>query len=140
MHFEVAVNSKKWKNAMDMEINSIVKNNTWTLTILPQKNKKIRVKWIYKTKRDENGNVIKHRDGTRPPYNLNTKLVAKGYAHKQRIDFTEVYAPVARMYTVRMIISVVAQGSWKIYQLDVKSAFLHAELEEKVYTDQPKGY
>ncbi|GAA0169316.1 transmembrane signal receptor [Lithospermum erythrorhizon] len=108
VHFEVAVKSKKWRDAMDLEINSIVKNNTWTLTMLPQKSKRIGVKWIYKTKRDENGNIIKHK----------ARLVAKGYAQKQGIDFTEL----------------------EDNQLDVKSALLHGELEEKVYIDQPKGY
>ncbi|GAA0160040.1 transmembrane signal receptor [Lithospermum erythrorhizon] len=130
VQFETAVRSKKWRDAMDMEINSIVKNNTWTLSTIPQKGKKIGVKWIYKTKRNENGSIVKHK----------ARLVAKGYAQKQGVDFTEVYAPVARMDTVRMIISIAAQRSWKIYQLDVKSAFLHGELEEKVYIDQPQGY
>ncbi|GAA0166462.1 hypothetical protein LIER_21610 [Lithospermum erythrorhizon] len=101
VQFETAVRSKKWRNAMDMEINSIVKNNTWTFTTLPQKGKKIGVKWIYKIKRDENGSIVKHK----------ARLVAKGYAQKQGVDFTEVYAPVARMDTIRMIISIVAQRS-----------------------------
>ena len=59
---------------------------------------------------------------------------------QQGIDYNEVFAPVARMDTVRMIIALVAQKGWTIYQLDVKSAFLHGELSEEVYVEQPKGY
>jgi len=67
-------------------------------------------------------------------------LVAKSYVQQQGIDYNEVFAPVARMDTVRMIIALVAQKGWTIYQLDVKSAFLHGELSEEVYVEQPKGY
>ncbi|GAA0176229.1 transmembrane signal receptor [Lithospermum erythrorhizon] len=130
MFFEEAVKYKKWREAMDAEINSIVKNNTWTLTELPKQGKKIGVKWIYKTKRDENGKIIKHK----------ARLVAKGYVQREGIDYTEVFAPVARMDTVRMFISNAANQGWKIHQLDVKSAFLHGELSEEVFIEQPEGY
>lgn len=97
---------------------------------LPAGAKTIGVKWVYKTKRDENGQITKHK----------ARLVAKGYVQKQGIDFAEVFAPVARIDTVRMIISLAAQQGWSIYQLDVKSAFLHGTLQECVYVDQPQGY
>ncbi|GAA0159049.1 transmembrane signal receptor [Lithospermum erythrorhizon] len=128
--YEVATRSKKLRDAMDQEINLITKNNNWTLTTLPQKGKKVGVRWIYKTKRDENGDISKHK----------AKLVEKGYVQQHGIDYTEVFAPVARMDTVRRILSMAAQRSWRIYQLDVKSAFLHGELEEEVYIEQPRGY
>ncbi|GAA0147368.1 transmembrane signal receptor [Lithospermum erythrorhizon] len=128
--FDEAVKCTKWRQAMDAEINSIIKNKTWTLTDLPAHYKTIGVKWIYKTKRDEKGDIVKHK----------ARLVAKGYSQKEGIDYTEVYAPVARMDTVRMIISVAAHKGWKIMQLDVKSAFLHRELIEDVYVEQPRGY
>ncbi|KAL6321847.1 hypothetical protein AAG906_035546 [Vitis piasezkii] len=90
--------------------------------------KTIGVKWIYKTKLNELGEVNKYK----------ARLVAKGYSQQQGVDFTEIYAPVARMDTVRMIVALAAQRGWTIYQLDVKSAFLHGELSEDVYVDQPK--
>ena len=130
MHFEEAVKSEKWKAAMDSGTKAIKKNNTWLLTYLLARKEKIDVKWIYKTKLKENGEVDKHK----------ARLVAKGYAQQQGIDYNEVFAPVARMDRLRMIIALAAQNGWTIYQLDVKSVFLHEELSVEVYVEQPKGY
>jgi len=130
IYYEEAVKEEKWVRAMDNEIQSIEKNNTWSLVDLPADVKKIGVKWVYKTKYNEDGEIAKHK----------ARLVAKGYSQKAGIDYTEVFAPVARMDTVRMIISMAAQKGWKIGQFDVKSAFLHGELCENVYVEQPKGY
>ena len=115
--FEEAV-EEKWRQALDNEIRSIENNKMWTLTVLPNDAKRIGVKWIYKTKLNENGEIEKFK----------ARLVAKGYSQKHRMD------------TVRMIISMVAQKGLKIGQLDVKSSFLHGELSENVYVEQPRGY
>lgn len=128
--FEEAYNSVKWRDAMDEEIRSIEKNKTWSLCPLPHGAKCIGVKWIYKTKLNELGEINKHK----------ARLVAKGYSQELGIDFTEAYAPVARMDTIRTILATAAQRDWVIYQLDVKSAFLHGVLNEDVYIQQPKGY
>ncbi|KAK9928322.1 hypothetical protein M0R45_025465 [Rubus argutus] len=128
--FEEAVQSSKWRQAMNEEIESIEKNQTWNLVELPTGGKRIGVKWVYKTKLNELGEVSKYK----------ARLVVKGYSQQHGIDYTEVYAPVARMDTVRMIIALTAQKGWKLHQLDVKSAFLHGELKEDVYVEQPKGY
>ncbi|KAK0603198.1 hypothetical protein LWI29_002398 [Acer saccharum] len=130
LSYEEAVKSSKWRQAIDAEIRSIEKNETWSLTELPAGAKKIGVKWIYKTKLNEFGEVDKFK----------ARLVAKGYAQQHGVDYTEVFAPVARMDTVCMIIALVGQKSWLIYQLDVKSAFLHGELSEDVFVKQPRGY
>ena len=68
------------------------------------------------------------------------RLVAKGYKQEHGVDYTEVFAPVARHDTIRMVIALAAQNSWPIFQLDVKSAFLHGYLEEEVFIEQPSGY
>ncbi|CAL5371264.1 unnamed protein product [Camellia sinensis] len=130
VHFEEAVKRDNWRIGMDMEMKAIERNNTWELTDLPTGAKKIGVKWVYKTKLKENGEVDKFK----------ARLVAKGYVQQQGIDYTEVFAPVARMDTVRMIVALAAQKGWTLYQLDVQSAFLHGELNEEVYVEQPKGY
>ncbi|CAL2276266.1 unnamed protein product [Prunus armeniaca] len=130
VHFEEAIKHEKWRVAMDSEMKSIEKNETWVLTDLPAGAKKIGVKWVYKTKFNENGELDKHK----------ARLVAKGYAQQYGVDYTEVFAPVARMDTIRMIIALAAQRGWTVYQLDVKSAFLHGELNEDVFVEQPRGY
>ncbi|CAL9003639.1 unnamed protein product [Prunus brigantina] len=125
-----AVKSEKWKQAMDREIEAIEKNNTWELIDLPSRGKVIGVKWIFKIKLNENGEVDKYK----------ARLVAKGYCQQYGVDYSEVFAPVARMDTIRVVISITAQRSWKIYQLDVKAAFLHGEINEEVFVEQPLGY
>ena len=130
MCYEEAVKLDKWRQAMDLEMKSIDKNGTWFLTELPRGAKRIGLKWVYKTKLNEHGEIEKYK----------ARLVAKGYAQEYGVDYEEVFAPVARMDTVRMILAVAAQRNWTIYQLDVKSAFLHGMLNEDVYVEQPKGY
>ena len=66
--------------------------------------------------------------------------MAKGYKQEHGVDYTEVFAPVARHDTIKMVIALAAQNSWPIFQLDVKSAFLHGYLEEAVFIEQPSGY
>ncbi|CAL5385932.1 unnamed protein product [Camellia sinensis] len=68
------------------------------------------------------------------------RLVAKGYKQRAGIDYGEVFAPVARLETIRLMISLAAQHKWQIYQLDMKSAFLNGFLEEEIYIEQPSGY
>jgi hypothetical protein len=115
---------------MDTEISAIKRNGTWELSVLPKHARKIGVKWIYKTKLNEKGEVDKYK----------ARFVAKGYAQQHGIDYTEVFAPVARWDTIRMVLAVATQRDWIVYQLDVKSAFLYKELDEDVYVEQPLGY
>ena len=116
---------------MDEQIKSIEKKNqTWNLVVLPTGAKKIGVKWIYKTKLNESVEVNKYK----------ARLVVRGYTQEHGIDYAEVYAPVTRMDTVRMIIAFATQKDWKLYQLDVKLAFLFGELKEDIFIEQAKGY
>ena len=103
---------QKWRNATDLEIEVIERNETWEFTNLPKGMKKIGVKWVFKTKQNENGEVDKYK----------ARLVAKGYAQQHGIDYTEVFAPLARWDTIRMTVALAARNSWNVYQLDVKSA------------------
>nr|GEV55556.1 ribonuclease H-like domain, reverse transcriptase, RNA-dependent DNA polymerase [Tanacetum cinerariifolium] len=90
----------------------------------------IRLKWVFKTKRDAKGKIIKYK----------ARLVAKGYVQEQGIDFDEVFASVARIKTVRLILVLAAYHGWQVHHLDVKSAFLHGDLKEEVYVTQPEGF
>jgi len=128
--FEEAVKHKKWRKAMGSEIQSIGKNQTWELMDLPTGAKTIGFKWLFKTKLNEEGEVDKYK----------ARLVAKGYSQQHGINFSEVFAPIARMDTIRLIPTLASCEGWDIFQLDVKSEFLHGELSEDVYIEQPKGY
>jgi len=104
------------------------KHGSWLRDL---KTKKIiDVKGIYKVKYNVDGSVQRNK----------VRLVAKGYSQQLRVDFHETFAPVARLDTVRALISLAAQKGWLLYQLDVKSAFLNGELKEEVYVEQPQGF
>ncbi|GJR17050.1 ribonuclease H-like domain, reverse transcriptase, RNA-dependent DNA polymerase [Tanacetum coccineum] len=129
-NYKEASSDQKWIEAMKVELDSINRNNTWELTTLPKGHKAIGLKWVFKTKRDANGNIIKHK----------ARLVAKGYIQEHGIDFEEVFAPVARMETIRLLLAIAANNKWEVHHLDVKSAFLHGDLKEEVYVTQPEGF
>nr|KYP38559.1 Retrovirus-related Pol polyprotein from transposon TNT 1-94 [Cajanus cajan] len=86
--------------------------------------------WVFKTKLKENGEMDKYK----------ARLVAKGYKQKYGVAYTKVFSPVARNDTIRLVVALAVQNAWPIFQLDVKSAFLHGYLEEQVFIDQPPGY
>eukprot|EP00253_Pinus_taeda_P026288 PITA_26288 len=129
VHFEDAIKDKKWIEAMDEEIIAIERNKTWDLVKLPKGKEVIGVKWVYKTKSNVEGKIERHK----------ARLVVKGYKQQYGRDYEETFAPVARMETVRVVMSIAAQNKWKVYQMDVKSAFLNV-LKEEVYIEKPPGY
>ncbi|PKI36228.1 hypothetical protein CRG98_043380, partial [Punica granatum] len=127
---EMIDDEPKWIEAMKEEMMMIEKNGTWQLTDRPPDRKVIGVKWVYRTKLNPDGSVNK----------LKARLVVKGYAQVWGIDYSETFAPVARLDTIRLLLAIAAQKSWKIFQLDVKSAFLNGVLEEEIYVEQPEGF
>ncbi|KAF8672420.1 hypothetical protein HU200_049631 [Digitaria exilis] len=120
--FAEAAHDPAWLKAMKEEIDSIVENKTWTLVDLPPGHRAIGLKWVYKVKRDEHGNVVRHK----------ACLVAKGYVQHQGVDFDEVFA--------LLMLAVAAHFGWEVHHMDVKSAFLNGELKEEAYVAQPPGY
>ncbi|KAL0303185.1 UNVERIFIED_CONTAM: Retrovirus-related Pol polyprotein from transposon TNT 1-94 [Sesamum radiatum] len=128
--FEDASKDERWTKAMNEEMSTIEKNKTWELVDLPNGKKTIGLKWIFKIKFNQYGSIQKYK----------ARLVAKGYSEQPGIDFTETYAPVARIETIRIVLAVAAQLELQVYQLDVKSAFLNGEIEEEVYVEQPEGF
>ncbi|XP_019465092.1 PREDICTED: uncharacterized protein LOC109363293 [Lupinus angustifolius] len=128
--FDQAIKEQCWIEAMKEEINSIEKNATWELTELPRNKKAILVKWVYKVKLKPDGSVSKHK----------ARLVAKGFLQKQGLDFEEVFAPVARLETIRLVVAIASSRRWHICQMDVKSAFLNGPLDKEVYIAQPPGF
>ena len=130
IHFEEAVKDKKWIDVMDEEMNAIEKSKTWELVDLPKGKEVIGVKWVYKTKSNAEGKIERNK----------AKIVFKGYKQQQGRNYEETFALVARMETIRKVVSIVAQHKWKVYQMDVKSPFLNGVLMEEVYVEQPLRY
>jgi hypothetical protein len=128
--FEEAKIDQNWIAAMKEELFIIERNKTWELVNRPQNRKVIEVKWVYRTKLNADGSINKHK----------TRLVVKGYAQIFGVDYSDTFAPVARLDTIILLLVVVAQKNWKVYQLDVKSAFLNGFLQEEIYVEQPEGY
>lgn len=129
-NFYEAKESKEWTLACEDEIKSINKNRTWDLVHLPLGAKPIGLKWVFKLKRNSDGSINKYK----------ARLVAKGYVQRYTIDFEEVFAPVARIETIQLLINLAASNGWEIHHLDVKTTFLHGELKETVFVMQPDGF
>lgn len=132
-HFKQAMASENrhhWLAAMKEELNAIEENETWELTDLPPNRKAIGSKWVYKTKRDEHGSVVQHK----------ARLVAQGFSQKYGVDYDEVFAPVVRSSTFRMLLSVAGKRGYQVNHYDIKTAFLNGKLEEEIYMKQPPGF
>ena len=115
--FEDAVTKEEWVKVMEEEIVAINKNQTWILADLTAGKGSIGLKWIFKSKFNPDGSLKKNKG----------QLVVKGYAQVPGTDFSEPFAPVACLDTIRIVPSVAAFNGWSIYQLDVKSSFLNGE-------------
>jgi hypothetical protein len=128
--FEQVVGNPKWDNAMDEEMAALDVNATWELVALPKDKKAIGCKWVYKVKHNADGSMSRYK----------ARLVAKGYAQTYGIDYEETYSLIAKMTTVKAIIAMATTKGWSLNQMDVKNAFLHGDLHEEVYMEQPPGY
>ena len=119
----------KWESAMAEEMQSLTKNRTWELVKLPKGKKALHNRWIYRVKGDT--------DGRR---RYKARLVVKGYEQRAGVDYTDVFAPVVKLTTIRTVLSIVAVRDLHLEQMDVKTAFLHGDLEEEIYMHQPVGF
>ena len=119
----------RWEQAMEDEMKSLSSNQTWDLVQLPKGKKALHNKWVYKLKEEHNGSK-----------RYKARLVAKGFQQKAGIDYSELFSPVVKLNTIRSVLSIVAVENLHLEQLDVKTAFLHGDLEEDIYMHQPQGY
>ncbi|GKC17568.1 retrovirus-related pol polyprotein from transposon TNT 1-94, partial [Tanacetum coccineum] len=129
-NFKSAVTEDCWFEAIQDEIHEFDRLQVWELVPPPDCAMIIALKWIYKVKLDEYGDVLKNK----------ARLVAKGYRQEEGIDFEESFALVARLEAIRIFIANVASKNMTVYQMDVKTAFLNGELKEEVYVSQPEGF
>jgi hypothetical protein len=125
-----AMQHSGWREAIESEKASIEKNRTWELVDRPQGITPITAKWIFKTKIGADGQPSKKK----------ARLVVPGFQQQEGLDNDEVFAPVAKWNTVRIIIALTVAGAWQLTHLDVKTAFLNGELKEQVWLEIPEGW
>ena len=106
------------------------KNGTYQLVELPKGKRPLKCKWVFKLKKDGNGKLVRYK----------ARLVVKVFEQKKGIDFDEIFSPVVKMTSIRTILSIAASLDLEVEQLDVKTAFLHGDLEEEIYMEQPEGF
>jgi hypothetical protein len=120
---------KKWEQGMEEEMDSQANNQTWDLVQFLARKRALQNKWDYK---------LKEEDGGKRRYKA--RLVVKGFAQKEGLDFDEIFSPIVKMTSIRTILFLVAVEYSHLEQLDVKTIFLHGDLEEEIYMQQPQGY
>ncbi|GKA45943.1 retrovirus-related pol polyprotein from transposon TNT 1-94 [Tanacetum coccineum] len=125
-----ATKDKKWVEVMQKELQALEANKTWELTLIPPHKVPICCKWVYRIKFHADGFIERYK----------ARLVAKGFNQKEGIDYIEIFAPVAKMVSVRALLVVATTNNWIIEQLDINNAFLHGDLNEEVYMTLPLAY
>ncbi|GJT41401.1 retrovirus-related pol polyprotein from transposon TNT 1-94 [Tanacetum coccineum] len=125
-----ALGDESWIVAMQEELNQFLANDVWELVPQPKNMTIIETKWVFRNKLDENGVVSRNK----------ARLVAQGYNQQEGIDYDETYAPVARLESIRILLAYACALDFKLFQMDVKSAFLNGFINEEVYVAQPPGF
>jgi len=125
-----ALSDDGWKLAIQEELNQFQRNDVWDLVPKHQQKIIIGTKWIFKNKLNEQGEVVRNK----------VRLVAEGYSQQEDIDYTEIFAPVARLEAIRLLLSYAVNHSIILYQMDVKSTFLNGVILEEVFVKQPPGF
>ncbi|GJZ19325.1 retrovirus-related pol polyprotein from transposon TNT 1-94, partial [Tanacetum coccineum] len=125
-----ALGDESWIVAMQEELNQFIANDVWELVPQPKNMTIIGTKWVFRNKLDENGVVSRNK----------ARLVTQGYNQQEGIDYDETYAPVARLESIRILLAYACALDFKLFQMDVKSAFLNGFINEEVYVAQPLGF
>ncbi|GKA50531.1 retrovirus-related pol polyprotein from transposon TNT 1-94 [Tanacetum coccineum] len=125
-----ALTDESWLIAMQEELNQFIANDVWELVPQPKNMTIIGTKWVFRNKLDENGVVSRNK----------ARLVSQGYNQQEGIEYDETYAPVARLESIRILLAYACALDFKLFQMDVKSAFLNGFINEEVYVAQPLGF
>ncbi|CAI7893970.1 unnamed protein product [Closterium sp. NIES-53] len=121
---------EEWKPALDAEFDGLIENGTWELVELPEGRRPISSKWVLKVKSGPDG-ALEH---------FKSRLVAKGFQQKEKVDFGEIFAPVVKPMTLRTVLAGAAVKGWHVKQMDITTAFLNGILLEDIYMAQPDSY
>nr|GEV11609.1 retrovirus-related Pol polyprotein from transposon TNT 1-94 [Tanacetum cinerariifolium] len=125
-----AMTDPAWIESMQEELLQFKRLDVWVLVPAPDNISPLTLKWLFKNKHDEENTVIRNK----------SRLVVRGYRQEERIDFEESFASVARLEAIRIFFAYDAHKSFSVFQMDVKTAFLHGSLKEDVYVCQPEGF
>ncbi|KAI3824664.1 hypothetical protein L1987_06131 [Smallanthus sonchifolius] len=125
--FTVANKHPSGVNQLADEYSTLLRNGSWSLVPRVLNSNIVDCKWVYKLKRDKIGAIKRYK----------ARLVAKGFHQQPGIDYQETFSPVVKSTTIRVILSLVVTQKWPLRQLDVQNAFLHCDLKETVYVQQP---
>lgn len=128
--YEEAKGKDEWEATMQDDYNSLMKNGKWELTTLPKGKDMVGCKWTYRIKFTSDGAIEKPK----------ARLVAKGFSQTEGIDSTETFSPISKITSIHTKVPLAAKCDWKIFQMDVKSAFLYGDLQEEIYVQQPLGF
>lgn len=128
--FKEAMTYEEWKAAMGSEVTSLEDNHTWDLVDLPSNRKLIGIHWVFRIKLKSDGSLERYK----------ARLVALGNHQEEGLDYTETFAPVVKMTTVRLILDIAAKKIYEIHQMDVHNAFLDGDLDEEIYMRPPPGF
>jgi hypothetical protein len=115
---------------MNEEYCSLIENEIWDIVPITKGRKLVICKWVYRTKYASNGSVEIHK----------ARLVSKGLSKVEGIEYNETFYPVAKMNSIILVLSLATSHKWEVHQLDVKSSFLHGDLQEEIYMEQSLGY
>ena len=130
VNFSSAIKQPEWVEAMQDEFNAIIHNKTWQLVPRPHNRPVIGCNWIYKTKPSTDNTSHKYK----------ARLVDKGFLQERGIDYHETFSLVVKVTTIRILLTLAISQRWHIRQLDISNAFLHGDLHEIIYMDQPPGF
>nr|GEY91131.1 hypothetical protein [Tanacetum cinerariifolium] len=125
-----ALTDPAWIESMQKELHQFIRLDVWELVPSPDGIKPLTLKWLFKNKHDEENTVIRNK----------THLVVRGYRQEEGIDCEESFTLVAQMEAIRIFLAYTAHKGFTVYQMDVKTAFLHGSLKEDVYVCQPEGF
>ncbi|KAG7543347.1 Reverse transcriptase RNA-dependent DNA polymerase [Arabidopsis thaliana x Arabidopsis arenosa] len=127
--YEEAIQHQVWRDAIAAERQAMEHNHTWEEGELPRGKKAVTSKWVFTIKYKSNGDIERYK----------ARLVARGFTQTYGEDYRDTFAPVAKLHTVRVVLSLATNLEWELWQMDVKNAFLQGELEEEVYMKPPPG-
>ena len=128
--FQQAMKSDKWKKTVNVELEAMEQNRTWDIVSLPVGKNVVGCRWIFTIKYNADGTVERNKG----------RLVAQGFTQQEGIDYLDTFSPVAKLTSVKLLLSLAAINGWSLNQMDVSNAFLHGDLDEEIYMRLPQGY